>query len=80
MELDERLRERELGAFDGMTGTAFVVFIPGGRTATLAGQVLLPAAGGESWADVVQRVRQFMLNLTVDPTPRTGSGCSPTRR
>jgi broad specificity phosphatase PhoE len=67
--LDERLRERELGAFDGMTGEGIRRLHPqeAGRRRWL-GKFYYRPPGGESWADVVQRVRQFMLNLTVDPT------------
>ena len=69
VELDERLRERELGAFDGMTGEGIRRLHPeeAGRRRWL-GKFYYRPPGGESWADVVQRVRQFMLNLTVDPT------------
>ena len=46
VELDERLRERELGAFDGMTGRRHPSSPSGGgRTTALARQVLLPTAG-----------------------------------
>jgi broad specificity phosphatase PhoE len=69
VELDERLRERELGAFDGMTGDGIRRLHPqeAGRRRWL-GKFYYRPPGGESWADVVQRVRQFMLNLTLDPS------------
>ena len=69
VELDERLRERELGAFDGMTGAGIRRLHPeeAGRRRWL-GKFYYRPPGGESWADVVQRVRQFLLNLTVDPS------------
>jgi broad specificity phosphatase PhoE len=67
--LDERLRERELGALDGMTGDGIRRVHPeeAGRRRWL-GKFYYRPPGGESWADVVQRARQFMLNLTLDPS------------
>ena len=70
VELDERLRERELGAFDGMTGAGIRELHPeeADRRRWL-GKFYYRPPGGESWADVVQRVRQFLLNLSLDPGP-----------
>lgn len=70
VELDERLRERELGAFDGMTGDGIRRLHPeeAGRRRWL-GKFYYRPPGGESWADVVQRIRQFMLSVTLDPSP-----------
>jgi len=67
--LDERLRERELGALDGMTGDGIRRIHPeeAGRRGWL-GKFYYRPPGGESWADVVQRTRQFMINLTLDPS------------
>jgi broad specificity phosphatase PhoE len=70
VELDERLRERELGAFDGMTGTGIRSLHPEeAQRRRWLGKFYYRPPGGESWADVVQRVRQFLLNLTLDPGP-----------
>jgi broad specificity phosphatase PhoE len=62
--LDERLRERDLGVLDGLTG-------PGIRSAhpeeaerrTKLGKFYYQPPSGESWADVVLRVRSFMADL-----------------
>jgi broad specificity phosphatase PhoE len=68
--LDERLRERELGVLDGMTGTGIRRLYPeeAGRREWL-GKFYYRPPSGESWADVVLRVRQFLLNVSLDPTP-----------
>lgn len=70
VELDERLRERELGAFDGLTGAGIRRLHPeeADRRKWL-GKFLYRPPSGESWADVVQRVRQFMLNISLTPEP-----------
>ncbi len=70
VEPDERLRERELGAFDGMTGTGIRQLHPEeAERRRWLGKFYYRPPGGESWTDVVQRVRQFLLNLSLDPGP-----------
>jgi broad specificity phosphatase PhoE len=70
VELDERLRERELGAFDGMTGTGIRrLHSEEAQRRRWLGKFYYRPPGGESWADVVQRVRQLLLNLSFDPGP-----------
>ncbi len=56
--LDERLRERDLGLFDGMTGQGIRDTYPeeSGRREAM-GKFYYRPPGGESWTDVVLRVR-----------------------
>ena len=59
---DERLRERDFGAFDGMTGAGIREQYPdeAGRR-DLLGKFYYRPPGGESWADVALRVRTLLL-------------------
>jgi broad specificity phosphatase PhoE len=61
---DERLRERDLGVFDGVTLAGMVANFPAEaeRRARL-GKFYYRPPGGESWADVVLRVRSFLNDL-----------------
>lgn len=58
---DERLRERDFGAFDGMTGTGIREQYPdeAGRR-DLLGKFYYRPPGGESWADVALRIRSLL--------------------
>jgi broad specificity phosphatase PhoE len=58
---DERLRERDFGAFDGMTGAGIREHFPdeAGRR-DLLGKFYYRPPGGESWADVALRVRSLL--------------------
>jgi broad specificity phosphatase PhoE len=58
---DERLRERDFGAFDGMTGAGIRDQFPdeAGRR-DLLGKFYYRPPGGESWADVALRVRSLL--------------------
>ncbi len=58
---DERLRERDFGAFDGMTGTGIREQYPdeAGRRDVL-GKFYYRPPGGESWADVALRIRSLL--------------------
>jgi broad specificity phosphatase PhoE len=58
---DERLRERDFGAFDGMTGTGIRKQFPdeAGRR-DLLGKFYYRPPGGESWADVALRIRSLL--------------------
>ncbi|MGY1601382.1 histidine phosphatase family protein [Geodermatophilus sp. SYSU D00815] len=58
---DERLRERDLGAFDGMTGAGIRAEYPDeARRRDLLGKFYYRPPGGESWADVALRVRSLL--------------------
>jgi broad specificity phosphatase PhoE len=58
---DERLRERDFGAFDGMTRAGIREQYPdeAGRR-DLLGKFYYRPPGGESWADVALRVRSLL--------------------
>ena len=60
---DERLRERDLGAFDGLTGAGIRELYESeaerrGRT----GKLYYRPPGGESWCDVALRVRSLLTS------------------
>jgi broad specificity phosphatase PhoE len=58
---DERLRERDFGAFDGMTGAGIREEYPDeARRRDLLGKFYYRPPGGESWADVALRVRSLL--------------------
>ena len=58
---DERLRERDFGAFDGMTGSGIRDEYPDeARRRDLLGKFYYRPPGGESWADVALRVRSLL--------------------
>jgi broad specificity phosphatase PhoE len=61
---DERLRERDLGLFDGLTGRGIRARYPeeAGRRSRL-GKFYYQPPSGESWVDVVLRVRSLMRDL-----------------
>ena len=59
---DERLRERDFGAFDGMTGAGIREEYPQeAQRRDLLGKFYYRPPGGESWADVALRVRSVLL-------------------
>lgn len=62
--LDERLRERELGIFDGVTWYGIKATHPeeSDRRARI-GKFYYRPPGGESWADVVLRIRSLVVEL-----------------
>jgi broad specificity phosphatase PhoE len=62
--VDERLRDRELGVLDLLTtkGVAMRYPLEAERRAWL-GKFYHRPPGGESWADVVLRLRSFLLDL-----------------
>jgi broad specificity phosphatase PhoE len=68
--LDERLRERELGAFDGLTGVGIRKEYPdeAARRDRL-GKFYYRPPGGESWCDVALRVRSFLRDVGTRPAP-----------
>jgi broad specificity phosphatase PhoE len=58
---DERLRERDFGAFDGMTRNGIRAEYPQeAQRRDLLGKFYYRPPGGESWADVALRVRSFL--------------------
>jgi broad specificity phosphatase PhoE len=58
---DERLRERDFGAFDGMTSVGIGEEYPDeARRRDLLGKFYYRPPGGESWADVALRVRSVL--------------------
>jgi broad specificity phosphatase PhoE len=58
---DERLRERDFGAFDGMTSVGIREEYPDeARRRDLLGKFYYRPPGGESWADVALRVRSVL--------------------
>lgn len=62
--LDERLRERDLGQFDGLTGTGIRhMYADEAERRKKVGKFYYQPPGGESWADVVLRVRSLLADL-----------------
>ena len=58
---DERLRERDFGAFDGMTGAGIREQYPDeAKRRDLLGKFYYRPPGGESWADVALRIRSLL--------------------
>jgi broad specificity phosphatase PhoE len=58
---DERLRERDFGAFDGMTRAGIIDEYPEeARRRDLLGKFYYRPPGGESWADVALRIRSVL--------------------
>ena len=70
IERDERVRERDLGLFDGLTGLGIRERYPdeAARRAKL-GKFYYRPPRGESWADVAARVRGLLAELRNAPQP-----------
>ena len=64
--LDERLREREFGVFDGLTPLGIAAQYPeeAAHRAKL-GKFYHRAPGGESWADVILRLRSALNTINL---------------
>jgi broad specificity phosphatase PhoE len=61
---DERLRERDLGAFDGLTGVGIRAQHPEeAERRKRLGKFYYQPPSGESWADVALRVRSLLADL-----------------
>ena len=61
---DERLRERELGVFDGLTGTGIrAEFEDEAVRREHLGKFYYRPPSGESWCDVALRVRSFLRDV-----------------
>ena len=62
--LDERLRERDLGLFDGLTGRGIrAKYADEAERRHKVGKFYYQPPSGESWADVVLRVRSLLADL-----------------
>lgn len=62
--LDERLRERDLGLFDGLTGHGIrSAYAEEAARRKKVGKFYYQPPAGESWADVVLRVRSLLTDL-----------------
>ncbi len=62
--VDERLRERDLGVLDGLTGEGIRSVHPEeAERRTKLGKFYYQPPSGESWADVALRVRSFLADL-----------------
>lgn len=63
---DERLRERDLGVFDGLTGYGIAERYPEeAERRARVGKLYYRPPCGESWVDVVLRIRTFLDTLSV---------------
>ena len=61
---DERLRERDLGLFDGLTGKGIrAQYADEAERRAHVGKFYYQPPSGESWADVVLRVRSLLADL-----------------
>ena len=66
--LDERLRERELGVFDGLTGTGIrAEYEAESVRRERLGKFYYRPPSGESWCDVALRVRSFLRDIETLP-------------
>jgi broad specificity phosphatase PhoE len=62
--LDERLRERDLGVFDGLTGAGIRAEYPAeAERRKKLGKFYYQPPSGESWADVALRIRSLLADL-----------------
>lgn len=65
--VDERLREREFGAFDGLTRKGITARFPEeSERRTALGKFYHRPPGGESWTDVLQRLRAVLDEMRLD--------------
>jgi broad specificity phosphatase PhoE len=67
MIVDERLRDRELGVLDLLTGRGVQARLPDeARRRTRLGKFYYRPPGGESWADVLLRLRALLREIRQD--------------
>lgn len=65
--LDERLRDRDLGALDGLTGRGIRAKFPGeAEMRASVGKFYHRPPGGEAWTDVLLRLRSLVMSLRMD--------------
>lgn len=65
--VDERLRERDLGVFDGLTRKGIEEEFPEeAERRTKEGKFYFRPAGGESWCDVALRVRSVLADIRAE--------------
>ena len=69
--VDERLRDREMGQWDGLTWRGIVARYPEeAERAKLVGRFFHRPAGGESWADMCLRLRSLLADVGQELTGR----------
>ena len=69
VDVDERLRDRELGLLDGLTWRGIVAKYPEeAERKRRLGKFLHRPPGGESWADICLRLRSFYADAARDLT------------
>jgi broad specificity phosphatase PhoE len=62
--VDERLRDREIGEWDGLTWRGIVAEFPAeAERAKLVGRFFHRPPGGESWADICLRLRTLLADV-----------------
>jgi 2,3-bisphosphoglycerate-dependent phosphoglycerate mutase len=62
--VDERLRDREMGLWDGLTWRGIVAKFPEeSERAKVVGRFFHRPLGGESWADICLRLRTFLADV-----------------
>jgi broad specificity phosphatase PhoE len=67
LRVDERLRDRELGVLDRLTGRGVRARFPAeADRRRYLGKFYYRPPGGESWADVALRLRSFLRDITDD--------------
>jgi broad specificity phosphatase PhoE len=68
---DERLRERDLGSFDGLTGAGIrELYESESERRQRTGKLYYRPPGGESWCDVALRVRSLLTSWQQEYTGR----------
>ena len=73
VQLDERLRDRELGVLDRLTSTGIRErFAAEAQRRKTLGKLYYRPPGGESWADVALRLRSFLHDLEAGPAATGG--------
>jgi broad specificity phosphatase PhoE len=69
--VDERLRDREMGEWDGLTWRGIVARHPEeAERAKLVGRFFHRPPGGESWADMCLRLRSLLADVAQELTGR----------
>jgi broad specificity phosphatase PhoE len=67
LRLDERLREKEFGIIDGLTRLGIEQHYPDlAASRTLTGKFYHRPPGGESWCDVILRLRSVLATLALE--------------